>query len=126
MKPTYYKYNCPNGTHLFTVIDDTETCIYCWVADHPPKNVEPLNGRYVGKTWKAFTKCLQWAQSGKTFIYVHPKFVAIDTETWLKLTKKNVDHKFVYYDEYATMTPEMRAELDKIIVPIVKGKKEPK
>lgn len=80
---------------------------------------------YAGKTWKAFTKCLQWAQQGKTFIYVHPKFVAIDTETWIKLNKKNVDHKIVYYDEYATMTPAMQAELDKLIVPIVKGKKEP-
>ncbi|HYG84612.1 MAG TPA: hypothetical protein VD907_07100 [Verrucomicrobiae bacterium] len=72
---------------------------------------------YAGKTWKAFTKCLKWAQEGKTFIYVHPEFVAIDTETWLKLNKKRIDHKIVYFEEYQDWTPEMQAELDKIKAP---------
>lgn len=36
--PTYYKHSCPNDIHVFVVLDDTETCIYCWVGDNPPKN----------------------------------------------------------------------------------------
>lgn len=123
VRQTYYKYECPNGTHLFTVMDDVETCIYCWVADNPPKNAEPLTGRMVGKTWKAFTKCLQWAQQGKTFIYVHPRFVAIDTKTWLKLNKKEIDHKMVFFEEYQPWSKEMQAELDKIKRPIIDNEK---
>lgn len=99
------------------MMDDVETCIYCWVEDHPPKEAQPLTGRFVGKTWKAFTKCLQWAQQGKTFIYVHPRFVAIDTKTWLKLNKKNVSHKIVYFEEYQPWSAEMQAELEKIKMP---------
>lgn len=80
-----------------------------------PKHIEEMpGGRMVGKTWKAFTKCLQWAQQGKTFIYVHPRFVAIDTQTWLKLNKDNIGHKIVYFEEYQPWSKEMQAELEKI------------
>lgn len=119
MNQTYYKYSCPNRNHLFVMMDDVETCVYCWVEDNPPKEAQPLTGRMVGKTWKAFTKCLQWAQQGKTFIYVHPRFVAIDTQTWLKLNKKEVNHKIVYFEEYQPWSKEMQAELDKIKKPII-------
>lgn len=38
--PTYYKYECPNRVHLFALLGDTETCIYCYVKDNPPKGGE--------------------------------------------------------------------------------------
>lgn len=84
---------------------------------------QQIGGRFVGKTWKAFTKCLQWAQQGKTFIYVHPRFVAIDTKTWLKLNKKEIDHKMVFFEEYQPWSKEMQAELDKIKRPIIDNEK---
>lgn len=46
--PTYYKHSCPNDIHVFVVLDDTETCIYCWVGDNPPKN-QVNKGRWESK-----------------------------------------------------------------------------
>ena len=46
--PTYYKHSCPNDIHVFVVLDDTETCIYCWVGDNPPKN-QPNRRRWESK-----------------------------------------------------------------------------
>lgn len=33
MNLTYYKYKCPNDTHLFVMIGDTETCVHCYIED---------------------------------------------------------------------------------------------
>jgi hypothetical protein len=71
-------------------------------------------GRYAGKTWKAFTQCLQWAQQGKTFIFVHKNFVAIDMETWNRLKREKLP-TMTFYDEVGEITEEQWAELDKII-----------
>lgn len=35
MRKTYYNYDCPNNLHLFALLGDTETCIYCYVKDNP-------------------------------------------------------------------------------------------
>lgn len=34
---TYYNRECPNRIHVFALMDDIETCVYCFVADNPPK-----------------------------------------------------------------------------------------
>lgn len=122
MKPeinlTAHTYRDPQRNEFTQVTAQCECGRGGWIR--LPKHIEDIpGGRFVGKTWKAFTKCLQWAQQGKTFIYVHPKFVAIDTETWLKLNKQNVDHKIVYFEEYQPWSKEMQAELDKIKKPII-------
>lgn len=71
-------------------------------------------GRQFGETFKRFTQCLMWAKEGKTFIYVHPDFVAIDMKTWNKLKgEKRIPR--VYYDEYADWTPEMSERLEKYL-----------
>lgn len=71
--------------------------------------------RQFGETFKRFTQCLMWAKEGKTFIYVHPDFVAIDTKTWEKLHKEKKIPRTVYYDEYQDWTPAMEARLDKYL-----------
>lgn len=70
--------------------------------------------RQAGETFKRFMRCLAWAKEGKTFMYVHPDFVAIDMKTWDKLKREErIPH--VYYDEYADWTPEMEARLNKYL-----------
>jgi hypothetical protein len=58
---------------------------------------------------------LKWAKEGKTFIYVHPDFVAVDTKTWQILNKRERVPKIAYYDEYDDFTPETEAILKKIL-----------
>lgn len=77
--------------------------------------------RAYGETFKRFTQCLRWAEEGKTFIYVHPAFVAIDSKTWDKLHKEKKIPREVYYDEFADWSPEIVAELNKYLKRI-KGK----
>lgn len=36
VRETYYNYDCPNNLHLFALLGDTETCVYCYVKDNPP------------------------------------------------------------------------------------------
>lgn len=72
------------------------------------------DGRYAGKTWKAFTKCLQWGQEGKTFIFIHHNFVAIDVETWKKLHREALP-TIKFLDEAGEVTDEQWAELNKIL-----------
>lgn len=125
MKPeinlTAHTYRDPQHNEFTQVTAQCECGRGGWIRLE--KHPEPISGRFVGKTWKAFTKCLQWAQQGKTFIYVHPKFVAIDTKTWLKLNKKEIDHKMVFFEEYQPWSAEMQAELDKIKRPIIDNEK---
>lgn len=69
--------------------------------------------RTPGETFKRFMACVAWARTGKTFMYVHPDFVAIDTKTWEKITKRERIPKRVYYDELDEWTPEKQDILDK-------------
>jgi len=68
-----------------------------------------------GETFKRFMECLEWAKKGKTFIYYHPDFVAIDMKSWEAIDKKlHPSSKIItYYDEYDDITPEREAELRK-------------
>lgn len=36
VRATYYNFSCPNRVHVFALLDDTDTCIYCYVNDNPP------------------------------------------------------------------------------------------
>ena len=36
VRETYYNYDCPNKLHIFALLGDTETCVYCYVKDNPP------------------------------------------------------------------------------------------
>lgn len=67
------------------------------------------------KTFESFMQCMGWAEEGKTFIYYHPKFVAIDMKTWNKLNKRKNLPTINYYDEYQDWTPEMDKQLSKIL-----------
>ncbi len=80
----------------------------------------PRNLRTAGETFKRFTQCLKWAKEGKTFMYVHPDFVAIDIKTWNKLKREKRIPR-VYYDEYQDWTPEMEARLEKYLSARVVG-----
>lgn len=71
--------------------------------------------RRAGETFKRFMQCLAWAEEGKTFMYVHPKFVAIDMKSWNKLKREKRIPQSVYYDEYADWTPEMSERLEKYL-----------
>lgn len=71
--------------------------------------------RQAGETFKRFMQCLKWAKEGKTFIYVHPDFVAIDAKTWHELNRKANIPKNVYYDEFQDWTPEIEARLNKYL-----------
>lgn len=71
--------------------------------------------RRMGETFRRFQQCMMWAKKGKTFIYYHPDFVAIDQKTWAKLQKREQIPKTVYYDEYQDWTPEMEARLNKYL-----------
>lgn len=64
-----------------------------------------------GKTYTQFLNCLKWAKKGKTFIFYHPDFVAMDHKTWIKLNKKtkpmtsqstsiSTPMPTIYYDEF--------------------------
>jgi len=72
--------------------------------------------RSFGETFKRFTACVQWARAGKTFIYVHPDFVAIDNKTWSKI--QNELHppieRQIIYDECDEWTPETEALLKEV------------
>lgn len=37
VRMTYYNYSCPNGIHVVAILNNVETCIYCYVHDNPPK-----------------------------------------------------------------------------------------
>lgn len=41
IRPTYYGNDCPNGTHVFALLDRVDVCVYCWVKDYPPKTKAP-------------------------------------------------------------------------------------
>lgn len=71
--------------------------------------------RQAGETFKRFMACLQWAKEGKTFIYMHPDFVAIDQKTWKKIQDELQPpiKQQVIYDEYQDWTPEMEARFNK-------------
>lgn len=92
---------------------------------HPKKKSEsakslPLQwrrGNRYGETFKRFMQCLQWAKEGKTYIYYHPDFVAIDHKSWEAIDKilhppKNT---IIYYDEYQDWTPEMQERLNDLL-----------
>ena len=68
--------------------------------------------RDIGKTIKAFMQCLSWAEEGKTFIYVHPKFVAVDTKTWENL--QNRTNLEVIMDEISDTPLD---DLKEVVVP---------
>lgn len=84
----------------------------------PSSRKSPVFGRQVrsfGETFKRFMACLQWAREGKTFIYHHPDFIAIDRKTWDKIQaelRPPIEQQ-VIYDEYANWTPKMEARLNK-------------
>jgi hypothetical protein len=71
--------------------------------------------RTLGKRFEQFCQLIGWAEQGKTFIFYHPKMVAIDMKTWEKIQRTlNPPKKtIVYYDEYDFITPEKEAELKK-------------
>lgn len=54
--------------------------------------------RQYSKTFKMFIGCMQLAKKGKTFLYVHPEFVAIDKETWNVMQSK-LRAPVIYYNE---------------------------
>ena len=70
--------------------------------------------RNFNKTIEAFMKCVEWAQQGKTFIFVHPKFVAIDMKTWDKLKRERLP-SMTFYDEAGEISDEQLKEIDKIL-----------
>lgn len=73
-------------------------------------------GNRFGETFKRFMACMQWAKEGKTYIYYHPDFVAIDHKTWEKIQRKlNPPKETIkfYYDEYDTIDPEQEEKLKK-------------
>lgn len=72
--------------------------------------------RRAGQTFERFMQCLKWAEEGKTFIYWHPKFVAIDMKQWEQIQKKlnpPIKKSLMFYDEYEDLTPEREKELQK-------------
>lgn len=70
--------------------------------------------RQYSKTFKAFIACMNIAKKGKTFIFVHPNFVAVDIKTWRALkAAKDVPH--IVYDEVSEITPKQWDDLDKAI-----------
>lgn len=71
--------------------------------------------RSYGETFKRFAQCIKWAKQGKTFIYWHPDFVAIDMKTWEEIEQKLNPRPIIYYDEYSEVTPENLAKIDKIL-----------
>lgn len=76
--------------------------------------------RQAEETFKRFIQCLKWAKEGKTFMYVHPDFVAIDKKTWDKLKREKRIPRSVYYDEYAVWTPEMEERLNKYLEGLIR------
>lgn len=70
-----------------------------------------------GETFKGFIACLKWAKEGKTFIYWHPDFVAIDMKSWEAIDKiLHPSAKIItYYDESDNITPEKEAALKKLL-----------
>ena len=50
---------------------------------------------------------MNWAKQGKTFIFHHPNFVAIDRKTWDKINEKLHPKPYVIFDEASEVTPEM-------------------
>lgn len=85
--------------------------------------------RRLGQTFERFKQCMQWASEGKTFIYYHPDFVAIDMKSWEAIDKKLHPPKRIitYYDEYDDITPEKEVELRKWLkLPQPNNKKDTK
>lgn len=71
--------------------------------------------RQFQKTFDAFVGCMKLAKEGKTFIYYHPDFVAIDMKSWKKIDKILHVPKYVIYDESGEWTEEQSKMLDKIL-----------
>lgn len=73
------------------------------------KKVSPNPFFNWNKIWEQFSQCLIYAKSGKTFVYLSNDFVCMDAQTYQKLSKKpSMD--IMFYDEFATMSPEKMAE----------------
>lgn len=72
--------------------------------------------RKFGKTFDNFMTCIRWAAEGKTFIFVDPKFVAIDMKTWDKIQHELHPpiERQVIYDECSDWTPETEARLKEL------------
>lgn len=68
--------------------------------------------RQESKTFKAFMQCLDIAKAGKTFLFVHPNFVAIDAKTWRELQAR-LNPPVIYYDEASSITDKQLKEFDK-------------
>lgn len=70
--------------------------------------------RAFGKTIEAFMECLKMALEGKTFIYVHKDFVAVDSKTWARIHAERMP-SIPFYDEFGSITDEQLEELEKIL-----------
>lgn len=72
------------------------------------------NFRQYSKTFKVFIACMNIAKKGKTFIFVHPNFVAVDIKTWREL-KAAKDMPHIVYDEASEVTPKQWDDIDKAL-----------
>lgn len=59
--------------------------------------------RQYSKTFKMFIECMKIAKTGRTFLYVHPDFVAIDKRTWDILQAK-AHAPIISYNEAASIS----------------------
>ncbi|MGV9002375.1 MAG: hypothetical protein ACOH18_05485 [Candidatus Saccharimonadaceae bacterium] len=59
--------------------------------------------RRFGATFKMFMECMKIAARGKTFLYVHPNFVAIDKRTW-DIVQSKLHAPIISYNEAASIT----------------------
>lgn len=78
-----------------------------WIQQH---------ARNYQKTFHAFMQCMKTAEEGKTFVYMHPKFVAVDIKTWEKLQKKARPKPVIYFDEWGDLPIDWEPTIKPIIV----------
>jgi hypothetical protein len=79
---------------------------------NPNMVIEKKRPRAFGKTYEMFVECMKIAKAGKTFLYVHPNFVAIDVETW-RVMQAKLSAPVIYYDESSFISDKDLKTFDK-------------
>lgn len=81
---------------------------------NPDSPFEELKSQHrkLGKTFKMFIACMKIAAQGKTFLYVHPNFVAVDNKTWETIQSK-LHAPVIYYNESQSITDKDLKKFEK-------------